>query len=275
MKTHTFTDAPIQENRLNRITEKIFRPFILDESSDFIEKNINLARILVGLGLFHSYLDILGYSIFLTPESTFRVITVLVLSVLFTVGFFTPLVCGLLIWNIAHPIVGYLGTMVLVTLLWGMFFAGVGRRWSLDAYLFKSAYTRKFIKYLYLFSLPLGPDSFGKVRFLTLFLFWWLCVRAMFFHLDDSVWLEGNTLQLVFSTPYLTDHYQYFQKFSESFPRIYEILCALALFIQSFWELLIIPLMYFAWGRIFVLVQGVAFFLASLFVLNLGLPSLF
>ena len=250
--------------------KKIFGPFTLNENSDFIEKNINLARILVGLGIFHSYLDILGYSIFLTPQNEIKAISVLALSFLFTIGLFTPIACGLLIYFFTAPLVSYLGTMVLIILLWGMFFIGVGRRWSVDAYLLKFTPTQRLIRYLYIFSLPLGKVSLSRIRFLVLFLFWCLCVRAMAFHFDDSYWLNGKTLQLLFTTPYLTDHYLYFQKFSQMFPLAYDLLCKAGLFIQSFWELLLFPLMYFWWGRIFVMTQGIAFFLASIFILILG-----
>ncbi len=248
----------------------IFRPFTVKENSDFIEKNTNLARILVGLGIFHSYLDVLGYSIFLTPQNELKAICALILSFLFTIGLFTPLTCGLLIYYFAYPIIPYLGTMVLVILLWGMFFIGVGRRWSVDAYLLKFPSTQRFLKYLYIFSLPLGNISLAKIRFLTLFLFWCVCVRAIAFHVDDSYWLHGETLQLVFATPYLTDHYLYFQQFSQMFPLIYDLLCKLGLFVQTFWEFFLFPLMYFWWGRIFVMVQGMAFYLASIFILILG-----
>jgi predicted DCC family thiol-disulfide oxidoreductase YuxK len=257
-------------SRLKQAYKKSFRSFVIKENSGFIEKNINLVRILVGLGIFHSYLDVLGYSIFLTPQSEFKAISVLVLSFLFTIGLFTPLICGLLIYYFAYPIIPYLGTMVLVILLWGMFFIGVGRRWSIDAYLLKSPATQRLLKYLYIFSLPLGNISLSKIRFLTLFLFWVICFRAMAFHLDDPYWLHGETLQLVFTTPYLTDHYLYFREFSQSFPLIFDLLCKLGLFIQSFWELLLFPLMYFVWGKFFVMVQGLAFFLVSFFILNLG-----
>jgi len=256
--------------RWKQIYKKAFRPFIIKENSDFIEKNINLARILVGLGIFHSYLDMLGYSILLTPQIEFKAIVVLALSFLFTIGLFTPLICGILIFYFAYPIVPYLGTMILVMLLWGMLFIGVGRRWSIDAYLLKSPSTQRLLKYLYVLSLPLGNINLSKIRFFVLFLFWCVCVRAMTFHLDDPYWLHGETLQLLFTTPYLTDHYLYIQKFSQMLPLTYDLLCKLGLFIQSFWEFLLFPLMYFWWGRVFVMVQGMAFYLASIYILILG-----
>jgi predicted DCC family thiol-disulfide oxidoreductase YuxK len=253
-----------------QIYKKAFRTFAINDNTDYIEKNINLARILVGLGIFHSYLDMLGYSIFLSPENEFKAILVLVLSFLFTIGLLTPLICGLLIYYFADPVIHYLGTMVLIILLWGMLFVGVGRRWSIDAYLLKSSTKQKFIKYLYIFSLPLGTISFSKIRFFILFLFWWVCFGAMIFHFDDPYWIHGKTLQLVLATPYITDYYLYFQKFSQTFPLVYDLLCKLGLFLQSAWELLLFPLMFFRWGRVFVIIQGMAFFLVSLFILNLG-----
>ena len=270
MKTHTFSGIRGQGTFLGDAAKRIFGPFVLNENSDSIEKNINLARILVGLGIFHSYLDILGYSIFLDPQNQTKAISVLALSFLFTIGLFTPLACGLLIYFFSAPLIPYLGTMVLIIFLWGMFFAGVGRRWSIDAYLFNFTSTQRLLKYLYAFSLAPNNENFSKIRFFVLFLFWCICVRAMAFHFDDSYWLNGQTLQLLFTTPYLTDHYLYFQKFSQMFPLTYDVLCKLSLFVQSAWELLLIPLMYFWWGRIFVMVQGMAFFIASILFLVLG-----
>jgi len=160
--------------------------------------------------------------------------------------------------------------MVLIILLWGMFFSGVGRHLSIDAYLLKYPPTQRWFKYLYTFSLSPEKRNFSKIRFFILFLFWCICVRAMSFHFDDSYWLNGKTLQLLFHTPYLTDHYSVFQKFSEMFSGTFDLLCKLGLFIQSVWELLLFPLMYVRWGRLFVLVQGIGFFLVSIFILNLG-----
>jgi len=104
MRIHTPTSVINlkTKTRLEKFIQTIFRPFVLNENPDFIEKNINLDRILVGLGIFHSYLDILGFSIFLSPEGELKAISVLALSFLFTIGLFTPFACGLLIYFLSR-----------------------------------------------------------------------------------------------------------------------------------------------------------------------------
>jgi predicted DCC family thiol-disulfide oxidoreductase YuxK len=257
-------------DRVNTIIEKLTRPLNVDEDPGVIEKNINLVRILVGLGICHSYLDILGFSPLLSSGDFTKSVLILICALSFLVGFLTPVACALLIGFNAYPVVPYLGTMVLVMVLWALFFLGTGRRWSVDSLLLRSNYFRPFINSVYSFALYPSPQRLGQVRFLALFLYWGVCVQAVVFHFEDYIWINGDTLQILFLSPYWTDFYLVTETISNNYPLAYDLFCGLGLLVQTVWEMGIIPFMYFKWGRLFVMVQGLLFFVLSIVAIDLG-----
>lgn len=106
-------------------------------------------------------------------------------------------------------------------------------------------------------------------------LFWGINVSAIVFHAADRLWLKGQVLQLVLTTPYLSDHSPMFVAWRDAHPFSYDLFGKAALLVQCVWELFLLPLMFWKWGRHFVKVQGLVFFVFSLVFLNLEYLPLF
>ena len=253
----------------------LFNPFCLKASESELTKNINLCRVLLGLSLIHRYVDIYGFSFLVesADESIYlKLFIAIALSVLLTVGLFTPVVIvGLLFFAITSQFAFTLGNMVTTIVLWGLFFLGAGRAYSLDYLLWKLSPINKLLSWVYCFACDLKDElSIAKIRFVLIFLFWGICFAAVSYHFYDSFWLKGKVLQLFFTTPYLTDYYGCFISFRNHFPVLFNLFCTVGLYVQGFWELFLLPLMYVRWLRPFVVIQGYLFFIISLICMNLG-----
>ena len=255
----------------------LHRPFALNGvTSTALERNINFVRILFGIGLLHRYVDILGFSIISdNPDSViFKALLGIGLSFLITIGFATPLALITLLFTI-QKFVSYLGPQVSCILIWGLLLLGAGRYYSVDSLLFKNRYLKKLLGWVYFLSVNQGSrgqrhQALAQVRFAMILLFWGVCISAMSFHFLDPLWLQGKILQLLFTTPYLTDYYEFFSSFSTSMPGLYNSVCTIVLYIQGVWELLLLPLMYLRPAQTFVFVWGLGFFIQSFFMMNLG-----
>ena len=82
-------------------------------------------------------------------------------------------------------------------------------------------------------------------------MYWGISIVACVFHILDRFWWQGKVLQLALVTPYLSDHYALFNNFADDLPAAYNILLSLALGVQVFWEVALLPLMYWKWGARF------------------------
>jgi hypothetical protein len=123
---------------------------------------------------------------------------------------------------------------------------------------------------MYLLAVPFSRRSFGLLRLIAFWLFWAISFAAMSFHFQDELWLEGNVLQILLVTPYLTDYADAARTFRDATPAFYGVLGTVAIVVQGTFELLVWPLCLFRWGRIFVAVQWLAFILVRAVFMNLG-----
>ncbi|MNR99793.1 hypothetical protein D3C72_310340 [compost metagenome] len=263
---------------LRAFGHRLLAPFALgDNASRHLTAVVALVRILAGLLLLHRMVDILGLAAVSGDGPMVRLVSCLVAlgAGLMTVGLFTPLaIAGLLLYFAFWPLVFNLGTMVTGTLLWGLLLLGAGRTHSLDAHLLRTRAGR-WLGRLYVFGESGDRRHVAKARFLVVVLFWGNCVTAMLFHLHDTFWLEGHVLQFALTAPYISDHYALTRAFQQQQPALFMLLCRVGLGVQAVWELLLLPLMYARWGRVFVVLQGLGFFSLSLVLMNLQYLPLF
>lgn len=251
----------------------LVHPFRVDISDPRrLRGSIALSRILFGLLVIHQHLDCFGYAVVADSPQPIRTICTIAATagLCLTLGLLTPLaIATLLVYFAYAPIVFYLGTMVSVPLLWGLLLLGAGQTHGLDALLLRRRLGQQMLRPLYLLAVSQTEIQVARVRFLLLVLFWGQCVSACVFHGGDDFWWRGTVLQVALTTPYWCDHYKLLATIRDGIPAVYVALCLIGLYVQVFWELFLVPLMYCRWGRVFVFGQGVAFFLVSLFLLNL------
>jgi hypothetical protein len=109
------------------------------------------------------------------------------------------------------------------------------------------------------------------VRFLGFFLFWGVCLSAGYFHAISPFWWEGEVLQVVLTTPYFCDFSDSFRAFRDTMPRAFDFVLKGALYSQWTWEMFLFPLVYMGRvARFYVALQGFAFFICSVVIMNLG-----
>lgn len=190
-------------------------------------------------------------------------------------GVWTPLALLVLIGLHINGVLVYsLGVQVAVMVCWGLILLGAGRAFSLDRLLADRwrAYARLMaIPYcLSAFGAPISARRLMIVRFLLLFMFYGASFSAMMFHLWDELWPTGGLLPLALTTPVTTPFHAQFASLRDLNPQAFRGVLFAALVVQSVWELLLIPLMSFRVGRVFVAVQGIVFFIISALVFQLG-----
>lgn len=251
------------------------KAFAVGESETYVSKLIAVARVLLGLLLIHRTFDIWGFSILyhnlplLNEDLTFTLI--IALCILF--GLFTPLafLVYLFFFCISPKYAYSLFHQAVIILSWAMIFFGAGKQYSLDSLLNKRLYGYDLIyKFLYQLSIELNAKNIALARFIILTLYWGTAISAMTYHFYDPLWLQGKVLQLMFTIAYLNDFYWVFESWKDVSPITFDIFCKLSIYIQGIWELVMVPFMFFYFGRLFVIVQGLGFFFLCILIINLG-----
>jgi hypothetical protein len=236
-------------------------------------------RIGFGLVCFHRALDMAGFSILSADPAGYATRALLEASVALAVaaGLLTPLSLVVLLGLLCMRDAGqYLGLQVARMLVLGLLLSGAGRHFSLDALARRRGTWARALNALYVLGPP-QPNALAPARLLVLALYWAVAFSGVRYHFFDSFWLRGEVLQLALTMPYFTDHHAAVVAASERFPLAFDVLCRVGLYVQAFWQLALLPLFYVPWKpvRFFVVFQGLAFFLVSTFVLNLGYLGLF
>jgi hypothetical protein len=264
------------------VITRLLRRFSLAEdpaSARRAERAINLVRVAFGLLYAHRCLDVLGFAILAAEPAAFarRTAVELVLALAIASGFLTPLCLGALLALLTvAPGIEYLGMQVARMVAWGLLLSGAGRAWGFDGWALRQPWLARVVVPLYLLA-PAGPAGFGATRLLLLALFWSVTLNGVRHHAADPFWLRGEVLQLATTTPYLSDHWALFAQAARDHPRAFDLLCKGGLCAQAFWQAALLPLAFSrrAGVRAFVVLQGLAFFLASALVFNLGYLAVF
>jgi hypothetical protein len=235
---------------------------------------VNAVRMAFGALAAFRALDMAGFSILAAQPSSYAagrfVEAVAALGVAF--GLFTPASFLVLLGSLCTDDAGqYLGLQVARMLTVGLLLAGAGRRFSLDALALRVPDASRFLRPLYALA-PSEPAALGPVRLLLLGMYWAVTLAGVRYHFFDSFWLRGEVLQLALTMPYFSDHHALFVAARDRSPEVFDLLCRAGLYVQAFWQLALLPLALFLARplRLFVVVQGLAFFAVSTFVLNLG-----
>lgn len=223
---------------------------------------INIVRILFGMLILHRSFSMAQFSIIDNDPAGFETATLIaaICSLCIMVGFLTPVaLIGLFVLFMSRVLLFYLGTQVAIMAIWGLLLLGAGRAYGLDALII-----RRFPRYgqwLYLLSPHLTPTRLAAIRFFLIILFYGATLSAMAFHLTDELWPRGTVLPFTVTTPAMSPYHAFFASIRASAPAAFDWFGIAALFVQSIWEILLLPLMFFRFGRLFSALQGYAFFL--------------
>jgi len=110
----------------------------------------------------------------------------------------------------------------------------------------------------------------------TLFFFYgMLSLQALIFHLQDDFWLKGMTPGILFTSSYLCDFWQMFRQLESTSPNLFWGISKIITFLQTVFQIGMIPLLFTKNGKIFVIFWGSIFIAMSLLCLQISiLPML-
>ena len=262
--------------RIYKMVNKSF--FRAITSVELEQKKLGLIRIFLGILLFARFSQAFYSSFFFERLAPFQFLGFATLFVifLFTIGFATPIITILLMFMVAEFDHLFqcttLGTNVLSQFLFVLIFAGHGRFFSLDRLILKSrsGVLKSIVTKIYNSVGNPNAEQLRLLYFIVFFSYAVLSFVALSFHLQDENWLQGKTVYLFFTGAFLSKYYLAFREVQASFPGVFMFFSVVMIIGQSIFQFFMLPLMWFRWGRFFVLFWGFSFFIACLFLVNLS-----
>jgi hypothetical protein len=239
------------------------------KNQDFL---LSLYRICFGLILFFRIFNIYSAKDYydVNIDFYFGFHFFLIISVLF--GFFPRLIFLMLFFLSKKFDIVYqtstLGTdLVMILSLFffttdvGFKFFSIEGKWELEA--------RLFSKFRYITFDKQKSGEWALVFYGLLSLF------AVIYHLDDPLWRNGDNARIMLVNSYLSKYYLFFRGIEQTIPGIFVLFSKASIFGQTLFQLCFLPFLFFYWGRVFIFLWGICFFIVSKFFLQLSyLPDL-
>lgn len=245
-------------------------------------KKVSILRVLTGFIVFFRFYEIFASHLLIYGFSGISIILLITLLaiLLFIIGCITPIINLFLI--IVLPILDSilstktLGTTILINLLVVLLLTNSGRYFSIDNLLLKK--NNFFSKLLLKTHTFIGvPSSLGirRAYFLGFILYAISSLFALLLHIQDPYWIEGVTIKSMLSNSFLCKYAFAFRYLEFLFPKLFDIISVIGVVLQSIFQILMIPLVFFKAGKKYVKIWGFIFFTISLFFLSLSyLPHL-
>jgi len=253
--------------------EALLESFLVPDSRERIARKVAVCRCLFGALVAWRFAHVYGFSVVADDPMQVRWYAGVgaVLGAAICVGLLSQVCLCLLalVFLVQAPFASTLGDQVALLTAYGLILAGSSEAWAVDRIVLPRCASPLSRKLLRLFALPFTPESFACLRVALIALFWGICFTAMSFHFLDELWARSRVLHLLFTMPYMSSLYPWMSRAAESAPVLYDFLCRTALWAQGAWELFLLPLMFWRWGRLFAKWQGLAFFLVSAVGINL------
>lgn len=273
-------------NRLDRFLNRTYFP----ETPDllFEEKKLNIARILIGFVIlwrtakvafaanfyFPADLSLLGINF--STETVFALFEC-GLAFLLTAGAFTPLVLASLI--LTYPFfdkalgISTLGTSVMLFFLFGMLMINFRSRYSFDAWAEsrkENSSLRRILQRVYQIIGTPDCKRIRRIYFLCFVCYATISFGALLHHINDPHWVNGITVSTLLTNSYWCPSYAFFQSIQASWPNAFFLLSASGIIAQTLFQCAMIPFIFSRWGTIFIVLQGLTFFMISAVFISLS-----
>lgn len=243
-------------------------------------KKAGLLRIITGLVLLMRFSQTVFSSFYIIKGWTswhfILADTILLLTLLsFTVGFLTRLstLFSIFLVTVMETFfyAGTLGTVICVQLTFVLLFTGSGYYYAVDAWMQRrTGRLASFLNRINAF--PGQPDEKQIARFYDFGFLSYAIVSlaAVVTHAQDEFWKIGDTVSLMLTGAFLSRYYEFFRGFATSFPSFFAFLSKAGILLQTVFQVVMIPAMFFRVGRKFVFWWGMLFFLSALLLLQLS-----
>jgi predicted DCC family thiol-disulfide oxidoreductase YuxK len=237
-----------------------------------------IVRVLLGFFMMFRVFQLLNASQFYfdTPDAFNLGIWFLGLTFLFTIGFLTPLVTLIILfyWHRLDTAMNAftLGSSILMLLITVYLFTNIGGlRYSVDGYLMKKKGSlTSFVKKLYGVLGTPSKDKIHTIYFMGLFTYSLISLGAIIWHFQDPSWVGGTSVIELMGNSFLSKYYDVLRNIHMAFPVLFFYYSVFSIIGQSVFQLLAIPLIFTKYGITYVKLWGLGFFLASLFIIQLG-----
>lgn len=240
---------------------------------------LNLLRFVAGAVAFERAFHIVTYELVLdpTPERAIASIWACVTSAALCIGLFTPFFTLQLF--LANELVfdRVLGTYTLGSsaeqiLLMFLLFLPAGRRLSIDALLVRSGGWRaRVIDGMYgFFGTPTASRT-ALVKLAAFISYGLLCVYSVHGHFLDPNWIDGTANVYLLTSNWLTGPHHLFRALFDEGQAFAVVISMVLIYVMMLWEFALIPMVLLKGiTRYFAIFYGLAFFVVSMFVLQLG-----
>jgi hypothetical protein len=174
-------------------------------------------------------------------------------------------------YNLAFGVMN-LGPLFLVPLCWAGAVLDRDPKFSIDRKLLKhSAAYRRVAQWP---GADVAVDDYNFVFGILFLIYGVNSAAALAYHVRDEYWQQGLTVHAMLTNNFLSRYFNFFRRVeSWSAPAI-ALFSAASIIIQTTFQLLMLPLAFLRSGRWFVVLQGFAFFVFSLALLQISvLPA--
>ncbi len=261
------------------VFKKILNKFslkIIDLEEEY--GKLGITRIFIGIIIFFRIFQLTSESRFYfeTSEQFYYGLIFSLLALLFTIGFFTPLITILLIlfWHWIDGVMQCytLGSSILVLYFYLFTITNFGgAKYSLDNYIInKKNNISKFLIKCYNISGNLSLNELKITYLIILTAYALISFVAAIYHLHDPFWLNGTTTIELLTNSYLSKFHPFFRSIHLQYPLLFIYFSKFSMIGQTIFQILMIPLLFNKYGIKFIKLWGLGFFLVSLFLIQLG-----
>ena len=264
------------KNRFEWIAQKSKLPEIKDATNE--QYKLSIIRIVIGILILVRNAEIVyaGTYLGVSDIGTLFGCIYLIVLVAFTIGLFTPLTSVFIFATYVLKFSNYYETHTLadttfLQLLTIMIFLNHGSKLSVDAWILsKNNIISKILRQIYaIIGFPKEKD-FKIIYFYGFMAYALVSFGAFLYHVTDTHWIKGYTIQALLVNSYLCKYYNFFREIEAFSPELMKWNSYFGLIGQSIFQIFMLPLVYFTWGKRFVNVWGWIFFLMSLFFIQLS-----
>lgn len=242
-------------NFIEQQSEKIFWARNGNEIPLGAASVVGLIRIFFSIIMLARYANSYQSNLLLTTNLSDFFPLYLIGYVLLLFGFFTPIVCVLLIiaetWTLL-----YIEVQVNVLIPYLLLFLDSGSKFSIDSFLGK-------------YRPRVWPLDMPKAQIYLLWPYGAICMLSAYWHLHDPMWRSLEAGAVLFSNSVITVTNNYFVELIQR-QVLVQWIFKIGILIQLFWELAFVPLLFFKIGQRFVIWYGFFFFLVIHFLFNLS-----
>lgn len=241
-------------------------------------QKLNLLRIVLGVSFLDRTLNIAQFVYFgpADPVAQVTCVVVILLAIMLTVGFMTPVAAIALLFGNTLLFDNYfrtytLGSDVLSILLIVFALLPAGTHLSVDRWILdkKGALSPAVGK---LYALVGGPTFYRAVlaKSAAMLSYGLLCIYSALAHIHDPAWLTGEAGPLLLTSSYLTSHFDFFRRLFADWPLAVSAF-KLSMYVMFVWYFgFIVFSVIGGILRKFVIAWSILFFGLSTFVLDLG-----